>query len=77
MMFFNTSSLIALSVGYYGTAIAQSPRLDIAVMYNRLILEIQKLSENGAHLMIKNKWMEQPPMAPDRIGLANKNNNNN
>jgi hypothetical protein len=77
LMMFYTSALIALSVGYYGTAIAQSPRLDIAVMYNRLILEIQKLSENGAHLMIKNKWMEQPPMAPDRIGLANKNNSNN
>ncbi|WP_396266368.1 DUF3231 family protein [Halobacillus amylolyticus] len=43
-------------------------------MYNRLSIEIQKLSEDGANIMIKNRWLEQPPMAPDRIELAQKNN---
>ncbi|MDP4085853.1 MAG: DUF3231 family protein [Bacillota bacterium] len=68
MMFF-ASALIALSVGYYGTGIAQSPRVDLGVMYNRLSLEIQLFAEDGANLMIKNKWLEQPPMAPDRLDL--------
>jgi hypothetical protein len=73
MMFF-TSGLIALSVGYYGTAIAQSPRMDLGVMYNRLSLEVQLYSEDGSNIMIKNRWLEEPPMAPDRKGLTNKNN---
>jgi hypothetical protein len=69
MMFF-TSGMISLSVGYYGTAIAQSPRADIGVLYNRLSLEVQLYSEDGANIMIKNGWMEQPPMAADRDQLA-------
>jgi len=69
MMFF-TSGMISLSVGYYGTAIAQSPRIDIGVMYNRLSLEVQLYSEDGANIMIKKGWMEQPPMAADRDELV-------
>lgn len=70
LMMFYTSALTSLSVGYYGTAVAESPRVDIGVMYNRLSLEIQLYSEDGANIMIKNGWMEQPPMAPDRNELA-------
>lgn len=72
IMMFYTTSLIALSVGYYGTATAESPRVDLGVMYNGLSLEIQKYSEDGANIMIKDRWLEQPPMAPDRDGLAKK-----
>jgi hypothetical protein len=73
MMFF-TSGLINLSIGYYGTAISQSPRADIAAMYNRLSLEIQLYAEDGANIMIKNEWMEQPPMALDRVELVRRKN---
>jgi hypothetical protein len=72
MMFF-TSGLIALSIGYYGTGVSQSPRLDIGVMYNRLSLEVQLYSEDGSNIMINNKWMEQPPMASDRKELGTDN----
>ena len=72
LMTFFTSGMIGLSVGFYGTAIAQSPRLDIGVLYNRLSLEIQLYSEDGANILIKNHWLEQPPMAADRHGLARK-----
>lgn len=68
MMFF-TSGLINLSVGYYGTAVSQSPRGDISTMYNRLSLEVQMYSEDGANIMIKNGWLEQPPLASDRDEL--------
>jgi len=73
MMFF-TSGLITLSVGYYGTAISQSPRGDISTMYNRLSLEVQLYAEDGANIMIKNGWLEQPPMASDRDELIRKKN---
>ncbi|MGV3465137.1 MAG: DUF3231 family protein [Heyndrickxia sp.] len=73
MMFF-TSGLISMSVGYYGTAVSQSPRADISSMYNRLSLEVQLYSEDGANIMIQNGWMEQPPMASDRDELLKKEN---
>jgi hypothetical protein len=71
LMMYHTSSLISLSIGFYGMGIAQAPRADLGAMYNRLSLEIQKFSEDGANIMIKNKWLEQPPMAPNRKDLAN------
>jgi hypothetical protein len=70
LMMFYTSALIGLGIGYYGTAIAESPRVDLGAMYNRLTLETQKYAEDGANIMIKNGWLEQPPMAPDRKELA-------
>lgn len=72
LMMFYTSGLIALSVGYYGSAVSQSLRGDIIAMYNRLSLEIQMFSEDGANIMIRNGWMEQPPIASDRDELIGK-----
>lgn len=77
LMMFYTTGMIGLSIGYYGTAIAQSPRVDLGVMYNRLSMEIQFYSEDGSNILIKNKWLEQPPMAPDRDELAKANNQKN
>jgi hypothetical protein len=69
IMFF-TTGLIGLSIGYYGTGVAQSPRIDLGVMYNRLSVEIQLYAEDGSNIMINHKWMEQPPMAADRGELG-------
>ncbi|MED4205389.1 DUF3231 family protein [Neobacillus mesonae] len=72
LMMFITSGLISMSVGYYGTAVSLSPRGDLTSMYNRLSLEVQLYSEDGANILIKNGWMEQPPMASDRDELIRK-----
>jgi len=74
LMMFYTSGLISLSVGYYGTAVSQSFRGDLSAMYNRLSLEVQAYAEDGANIMIKNRWLEQPPMASDRDELIRKKN---
>jgi Protein of unknown function (DUF3231) len=74
LMMFYTTALTALGVGYYGSGLAMSPRRDIGVMYSRLSGEILKYAEDGAEIMIKNGWLEQPPMAPDRNELARRNN---
>ncbi|QQK76283.1 DUF3231 family protein [Salicibibacter cibarius] len=72
MMFF-TSSLIATSIGYYGAAMAVSPRKDIIADYSRLTAEIMKYSAESAKILIDNGWMEEPPQAKDRDQLAKKN----
>lgn len=69
MMYF-TTTLNSLSIGFYGTSIAMSPRKDLGVHYVKLSAEVAKFAEDGAKIMIKNGWIEQPPMAADRNELA-------
>ncbi|MEI3611063.1 DUF3231 family protein [Pseudogracilibacillus sp. SO30301A] len=69
MMTFITN-LIASSIGGYGVSMSISPRRDLGVHYTRLIAEIAQYSDDGAEILIKNGWMEQPPMAADRKELA-------
>lgn len=71
MMFYSTS-LSAISVGYYGVSISMSPRRDIGVTYSRLVGEILKYADDGAKIMIKYGWLEEPPRALDRDELAKK-----
>ncbi|WP_431800401.1 DUF3231 family protein [Halobacillus andaensis] len=69
-MMFYTTSLIALSIGYYGNSMTMSPRRDIGVMYSRLVAEIMKYADDGSKIMIKYGWMEEPPRSLDRDELA-------
>ncbi|HLR72247.1 MAG TPA: DUF3231 family protein [Pseudogracilibacillus sp.] len=64
--------LITSGLGEYGSSMAMSPRRDIGMMYARLMAEIAKYSNSGAGLLIKNGWMEQPPMAIDREKIIKK-----
>nr|WP_263326257.1 DUF3231 family protein [Neobacillus sp. Marseille-Q6967] len=73
IMMFYTTSLIALSIGFYGTSSSVSLRIDLSVLYAKLTVDIQRYAEDGANIMIKNRWLEQPPMAPDRDWLARAN----
>ncbi|MCH6264818.1 DUF3231 family protein [Neobacillus citreus] len=72
LMMFYTTSLIALSIGFYGTSMAVSPRKDIGLQYVRLSAEIAEYAKDGANILIENGWLEQPPMAADRDELAKK-----
>lgn len=72
MMFF-TTVLIGLGVQYYGQSFATSPRRDLGFMYNKLSLEIEMYSEDGANIMIRHGWLEEPPKALDRDRLTQTN----
>jgi len=69
LMMFQVSMMSAAGMGNYGTAIAGSPRRDIAAEYSKLLGEVGLFAENGASLLIKHKWMERPPHAVDRNEL--------
>jgi hypothetical protein len=64
-----------LSIAYYGSAMSVNSRRDIGSHYIRLILELLLFAEDGANLMIKNGWLEQPPTASDRESLAKERSN--
>lgn len=58
-------------LGNYGMAISSSHRRDLAVIYGRLLAEVGHYAEDGTNILIKNSWMEQPPLAPNREELTN------
>lgn len=70
LILFHVSAMIAAGIGNYGAAMAASPRKDIGLKYASLIPEIALYAEDGANIMIKNSWLEEPPMADDRDQLS-------
>ncbi|TVY11451.1 DUF3231 family protein [Paenibacillus cremeus] len=69
LMLYHTVFLTALGLGNYGAALAGSTRRDLAALYLRLTAEIGTYADDGAELLIKNKWMEKMPGAIERDAL--------
>lgn len=72
LLMFHMSLLTAAGIGNYATAAGASQRSDLAVNYERLSLEIARLTKSGADIMIQNSWLEQPPAAKDIKKLVKK-----
>jgi len=69
LIMFHVSAMIAAGIGNYGLAMAASPRHDIGLQYASLVPEISAYANNGAKIMIKHGWMEEPPQTDDRDKL--------
>lgn len=69
LMMFHISAMNASGISNYAMAMAASPRRDIGLKYASLIPEISLYIEDGANIMIKHGWMEEPPQADDRDQL--------
>lgn len=69
LMMFHVSAMIAAGMGNYGASMSGSPRRDLAVQYASLIPEIAMYAEDGANIMIKHGWLEEPPQTDDRQHL--------
>ncbi|MCM3708405.1 MULTISPECIES: DUF3231 family protein [Cytobacillus] len=72
LMMFMTTSLIALGAGIYATSAAASARKDISLNFIRLSAEIANYAEDGANILIKNGWFEEPPHPADHDELVNR-----
>jgi len=69
LIMFHVSAMIAAGVGNYGAAMGASPRKDLGLKYASLIPEIALYAEDGANIMIKHSWLEEPPQTADRNKL--------
>ncbi|NRD80044.1 DUF3231 family protein [Bacillus sp. BRMEA1] len=69
LMMFQVTSLTAINIAAYGASISTSLRKDLGGHYTRLMAEIIDYATDGIKLMIKNKWLEQPPQNTDREAL--------
>jgi hypothetical protein len=72
LMLFHVNILSAIAMADFGTAIGGSVRKDIGLKYARLLAELADYAEDGAKLMIKEKWLETPPKVHDREKLINR-----
>lgn len=70
LMMYHTTTLITSGLSNYTTASAASFRTDIQASYVRLTAEITQYAKDGINILIKNKWLEQPPQIPDHKKLA-------
>lgn len=54
--------LNAYGIGNYALGMSQSQRRDLMAMYGKIMLEVGMYADNGAELLIKRHWLEQPPL---------------
>jgi Protein of unknown function (DUF3231) len=69
LMAFHVGFLFSAAISYYGTALIASMRVDITVQCEKAILEDFMIYSRFGKLIIKNKWLEQPPEADSRSAL--------
>lgn len=72
LMMFHVSLLSATGMANYGGAMSTSTRRDLATHFSRLLAEIGLFAEDGANLLIKHGWMEEPPQSEDNNKLIKK-----
>ncbi|MBM7571335.1 DUF3231 family protein [Aquibacillus albus] len=72
LMMFHISAMTSIGIGKYGIAMSVCTRHDLAFQYGKLLAEIGTYAEDGADIMIENKWMEQPPQVPNYEARANR-----
>jgi hypothetical protein len=70
LMLYHVGFLAQTAQVYYGTGLAGAMRTDIAVTYEKAILKALGITKKWFDIMVKNKWLEQPPLAPNRKELA-------
>lgn len=70
LMLFHIGMLMQIAQSFHGTGLATAMRYDLAVSYEKIILKNMKFEKKWFNLMTKNKWFEQPPLAPNRKSIA-------
>ncbi|MDQ1143824.1 hypothetical protein QE429_000651 [Bacillus sp. SORGH_AS 510] len=70
LIMFHVGFLFTTAMIYYGTGWASSPRRDLHPKYLEAIADDAKIGKMWMDIMIKNEWIEQPPLAEDRKKLA-------
>jgi hypothetical protein len=71
LMMFVSGFLFSVALVYYGIGLSSSMRRDLNAKYLSAIGGDLKVGADWIDIMIKHKWIEQPPQAIDRRALAN------
>ncbi|MFT9495403.1 DUF3231 family protein [Anaerosolibacter sp.] len=69
LMLYHIGLLYQVGQVYHGAGLASSMRADLVVTYERVILKNIAVAKDWFDIMVKNKWLEQPPLAPNRTEI--------
>lgn len=70
LLMYHMGFLFQTAQTYYGAGLASAMRTDLVTTYEATILQNLKVTNNWFNIMVKNKWLEQPPLAPNRTEIA-------
>lgn len=70
LILYHIGFLLQTGQAYHGAGLASSMRTDLVVAYEQTILKNLMVTKEWFNLMTKNRWLEQPPLAPDRKKIA-------
>jgi hypothetical protein len=70
LMLYHIGFLAQASQNYHGAGLASAMRTDLVTAYESVILKNLMATKKWFNLMVQNKWLEQPPLAPNRKEIA-------
>jgi hypothetical protein len=70
LMLYHIGFLIQSAQAYHGAGLATAMRTDLVATYENTILQALMLTKKWFNIMVQNKWLEQPPLAPNRKEIA-------
>ncbi|MGG3801724.1 DUF3231 family protein [Metabacillus fastidiosus] len=72
LMMYHIGFLFQAAQAYHGTGLASAMRTDLVMTYEKIIFKNLGVTKKWFNIMVKNKWLEQPPLAPNRKEIAKK-----
>ncbi|KAA0542421.1 DUF3231 family protein [Bacillus sp. BGMRC 2118] len=70
LLMYHMGFLFQAAQNYHGAGLASAMRTDLVTTYEATILQNLMVTKNWFKIMVKNKWLEQPPLAPNRKEIA-------
>lgn len=70
LMMYHIGFLAQVAQAYHGTGLASAMRSDLVAAYETIILKNLYVTKKWFNIMEQNKWLEQPPLAPNRTEIA-------
>ncbi|GIN39066.1 DUF3231 family protein [Heyndrickxia oleronia] len=72
LMLYHMGFLFQAAQNYHGAGLASAMRTDLVTAYENTIIKNLLVTKKWFNLMVHNKWLEQPPLAPNRKEIAKK-----
>jgi hypothetical protein len=73
LMMYHIGFLYQAAQAYHGLGLASAMRTDLVAAYESIILKNIMVTKKWFDIMVQNKWLEQPPLAPNRKEIAKEN----
>ncbi|WP_045516758.1 DUF3231 family protein [Neobacillus niacini] len=70
LLLYHIGFLFQAAQNYHGAGLASAMRTDLVAAFESIILKNLMVTKKWFDLMVENKWLEQPPLAPNRKEIA-------